>query len=93
MGIGLAYLKAFTGPDRLEGALASRWIRGQMGDRAADVVWDPLLRAKFGAAAETIGLPWFWARVHDRTSKLGYCERRIPATVRGARARGRRRRR
>ena len=43
-----------------------------MGDAAADVVWEPLLRAKFGDAAETIALPWFWARVHDRTSRLGY---------------------
>jgi protoporphyrinogen oxidase len=43
-----------------------------MGDRAADMVWDPLLRGKFGDAAETIALPWFWARVHDRTARLGY---------------------
>jgi protoporphyrinogen oxidase len=72
MGMALAYLKVLRGPDRLEGVLASPWIRGQMGDRAADVVWDPLLRAKFGDAAQTIALPWFWARVHDRTAKLGY---------------------
>jgi protoporphyrinogen oxidase len=72
MGLALAYLKALGTPRRLEGARAAPWIRGQMGDRAADVVWDPLLRAKFGGAAETIGLPWFWARVHDRTTRLGY---------------------
>ncbi|MGH2484132.1 MAG: FAD-dependent oxidoreductase, partial [Candidatus Limnocylindria bacterium] len=72
MGMALAYLKVLSGPDRLEGVLASPWIRGQMGDRAADVVWDPLLRAKFGDAAGTIALPWFWARVHDRTARLGY---------------------
>ncbi len=72
MGIGLAYLKALRTPRRLEGARAAPWIRGQMGDAAADVVWEPLLRAKFGDAADTIALPWFWARVHDRTSRLGY---------------------
>ena len=72
MGIALAYLKMLRTPDRLEGVRASPWIRGQMGDAAADVVWEPLLRAKFGAAAETIALPWFWARVHDRSSELGY---------------------
>jgi protoporphyrinogen oxidase len=72
MGIGLAYLKALRSPERLEGARAAPWIRGQMGDAAADVVWEPLLRAKFGDAADTIALPWFWARVHDRTSRLGY---------------------
>lgn len=72
MGLALAYLKLLNSPDRLEGVRASPWIRGQMGDRAADVVWDPLLHAKFGDAAETIALPWFWARVHDRTARLGY---------------------
>ena len=72
MGLALAYLKMLSRPDRLEGIRARPWIRGQMGDRAADVVWDPLLRAKFGDAAETIALPWFWARVHDRTAQLGY---------------------
>lgn len=72
MGLALAYLKAQSNPRRLEGARAAPWIRGQMGDNAADVVWDPLLRAKFGAAADTIALPWFWARVHDRTARLGY---------------------
>lgn len=72
MGAALAYLKVLSGPDRLEGVRASPWIRGQMGDRAADVVWEPLLRAKFGDHADTIALPWFWARVHDRTTRLGY---------------------
>jgi protoporphyrinogen oxidase len=72
MGLALAYLKTLRSPRRLEGARAAPWIRGQMGDRAAEVVWDPLLRAKFGDAAETIALPWFWARVHDRTTRLGY---------------------
>jgi protoporphyrinogen oxidase len=72
MGLALAYLKAVSGPERLEGLTASGWIRRRMGDEAADIVWDPLLRAKFGDAAEEIALTWFWARVHDRTPQLGY---------------------
>jgi protoporphyrinogen oxidase len=43
-----------------------------MGARAYGVVWEPLLRGKFGSAAEEIAMPWFWARVHDRTRALGY---------------------
>jgi protoporphyrinogen oxidase len=72
MGAALAYLRILSSPERLEGLRASPWIRGQMGDRAADVVWGPLLRAKFGDAADTIALPWFWARVHHRSARLGY---------------------
>ena len=81
MGVALAYLKALSTPARLEGARAAPWIRGQMGDAAADVVWDPLLHAKFGEAADTIALPWFWARVHDRTLEARLPGRRLPAAV------------
>ena len=72
MGLGIAYLRAMGSPRRLEGIRAAPWIRGQLGDAAADVLWEPLLRGKFLDAAETIALPWFWARIHDRTSRLGY---------------------
>jgi protoporphyrinogen oxidase len=72
MGAWLAYLKALPGPDRLEGHTAADWIRRRMGKRGYQVVWGPLLRGKFGALADEIAMPWFWARVHDRTAELGY---------------------
>jgi protoporphyrinogen oxidase len=72
MGAALAYLKALPNPDRLEGQTAAAWIKSRMGQNAYDVVWGPLLRGKFGALAEEIAMPWFWARVHDRTPELGY---------------------
>jgi protoporphyrinogen oxidase len=72
MGAALAYLRLLSSPDRLEGQTAAAWIRRRMGDRAYDVVWGPLLHGKFGEMAEEIAMPWFWARVHDRTAQLGY---------------------
>jgi len=72
MGAWLAYLRLLGDPDRFEGATAAEWIRDRMGPRAYEVVWGPLLRGKFGALAEDIAMPWFWARVHDRTAQLGY---------------------
>jgi protoporphyrinogen oxidase len=72
MGAALAFLRALPNPNGLEGRTAARWIRRWMGVRSYDVVWGPLLRGKFGAAAEEIAMPWFWARVHDRTAELGY---------------------
>jgi len=72
MGAALAYLKASRNPARLEGQMAAAWISTWMGRRAASVVWEPLLGAKFGTRADQIAAPWFWARVHDRTRALGY---------------------
>ena len=72
MGAALAVLKAMPNPRLLEGRTAAAWTRRWMGGRACDTVWEPLLRGKFGDAAPEIAMPWFWARVHDRTQQLGY---------------------
>ncbi len=72
MGVWLAYLRTLGGPDRLEGHTAAEWVRRRMGARPYEVVWGPLLQGKFGELADKIAMPWFWARVHDRTPQLGY---------------------
>jgi len=72
LGLGVALIKAIPDPERLEGQTASGWLRRWMGEEAYRVVWEPLLVGKFGREAERIGMPWFWARVHDRTPQLGY---------------------
>ena len=72
MGAALALLKAMPNPRLLEGRTAAGWTRRWMGRRGYQVVWEPLLRGKFGEAAPEIAMPWFWARVHDRTQQLGY---------------------
>ncbi len=72
LGAALATLKAMPNPRLLEGQTAMDWTRRWMGDRAYTTVWEPLLRGKFGDAAPEIAMPWFWARVHDRSQALGY---------------------
>ena len=72
MGAWLAYLRILRSPDSLEGQTAAAWIRSHMGAAAYEVVWGPLLGAKFGSRAEEVAMPWFWARVHDRSAELGY---------------------
>lgn len=71
MAAALAFLKlAPVGP--MEGHLAATWLRRWMGEAPYRIVWEPLLRGKFGATREEIALSWFWARIHDRTTELGY---------------------
>jgi protoporphyrinogen oxidase len=72
MGAALAVLKAMPNTRLLEGRTAMDWTRRWMGTRASETVWEPLLRGKFGDAAPEIAMPWFWGRVHDRTTQLGY---------------------
>jgi protoporphyrinogen oxidase len=72
LGAALAYLKALPDPRSLEGTTAAAWLRRWMGPRVYGVVWEPLLRGKFAHRAEEIAMPWFWARIHFRTPRLGY---------------------
>jgi protoporphyrinogen oxidase len=72
LGVGIAYLKALPSQAPLEGQTAKDWIRRWMGAAAYRVVWEPLLKSKFGAYYDQIAAPWFWSRVHCRTTSLGY---------------------
>jgi protoporphyrinogen oxidase len=75
MGATLAALRILPRGGLLEGRSAGRWLRRWMGRPSYEQIWQPLFVGKFGAAADEIALPWFWARIHDRTSVLGYSAR------------------
>ncbi len=71
-GLLVGYLKLVPSPDRFEGTTAAAWLPRMMGQASYKVVWEPQLRSKFGDLADQVAMPWFWARVHDRTPQLGY---------------------
>ncbi len=71
VGAVMAFLKV-ANPNWLEGQTADAWLRKWMGKRAYSMVFEPLFLGKFGALYDKIALPWFWARIHDRTTQLGY---------------------
>jgi protoporphyrinogen oxidase len=68
----IAYLRLERNYRRLERFTADAWLRRWMGDRVYKVLWKPLLQAKFGQRYDEIAMSWFWARVHLRSSSLGY---------------------
>jgi protoporphyrinogen oxidase len=71
MAAVLAFLKLAPAAP-LEGKHTAAWLRRWMGEAPYRIVWEPLLRNKFGDCKEEIALPWFWARIHDRSTELGY---------------------
>jgi protoporphyrinogen oxidase len=74
LGAGVALLKVMPRSGPLEDVSARRWLTRVMGTRAYEVVWEPLLRGKFGEAADDVSMAWLWARIHDRTRQLGYID-------------------
>lgn len=67
----LAFLKIVP-PRLLEGQTADPWLRRWMGLRTYGTLFEPLFKGKFGNLYQDIALPWFWARLHDRSTRLGY---------------------
>jgi protoporphyrinogen oxidase len=72
LGASLAALKLVRDSRMFEQETAADWIRRWMGTQVYEVVWEPLLRGKFGQYAEQVCMSWFWARIYCRTPKLGY---------------------
>ncbi len=73
-GTSGAYLKLLNSCQSLEQYKALDWIKRYAGAQATKIIWEPLLRGKFGDRASDISMAWLWARVHSRSFKLGYLE-------------------
>lgn len=66
--LGLLALRARRISDwrQLEHLSAAQWLRSTTGDRVYSVVWEPLLRGKFGPYAEDVSAVWFWNKLKLR---------------------------
>lgn len=56
---------------RLEERTAADWLRELGGQRAYEVVWEPLLRGKFGDLAEEVAAVWMWNKLKLRGGSRG----------------------
>jgi protoporphyrinogen oxidase len=55
----------------LDDVTAMEWLRRHAGQRALQVVWEPLLRGKFGEMADQVSMAWLANRVKLRFSSRG----------------------
>lgn len=68
------FLKGYPNWKSFEKIKASSWLKKYYGQRAYQVLWQPLLKSKFGKQAGKISMTWFWARIKKRSARLGYFE-------------------
>ncbi len=71
--LGLLALRArrVTDWQALEDRTAADWLRELGGERVYRVVWEPLLRGKFGDAADEVSAVWFWNKLKLRGGSRG----------------------
>ena len=71
--LGLLTLRARLVRDwrTLEDRTAAHWLRQLGGERVWKVVWEPLLRGKFGDLAEEVAAVWMWNKLKLRGGSRG----------------------
>jgi protoporphyrinogen oxidase len=81
LGLVKIYLEKENNWQKFENVLAYEWMKKYCGKRAYRVVWEPLLKGKFGEKYKEISMAWMWARIHTRANSsekgkeyLGYME-------------------
>jgi protoporphyrinogen oxidase len=71
LGIVIAYLKYLAHWQPLEAFTTHEWLRRWVGERAYEILWEPMLVGKFGPYYQEVNMAWFWARIKARTPRLG----------------------
>lgn len=71
LGMVVAYLKYLAHWQPLEAFTAHEWLRRWVGERAYEILWEPMLEGKFGPYYQEVNMAWFWARIKARTPRLG----------------------
>jgi len=56
---------------KFEDITAQDWLVRHMGRQAYQVIWEPLLRGKFGDYYDQIGMTWLWGKIYLRVASRG----------------------
>ncbi len=65
---------------KFEDVTAAEWTRKHMGEAAYRVIWEPMLRGKFGDYYDQVSMTWLWGKIYLRVAsrkrmqkeRLGY---------------------
>ena len=56
----------------LDSMTAKEWLVKKLGHKIYHLIWEPMLRAKFGKHAEEISAAWMWDRIRARGKTRGF---------------------
>lgn len=63
-GLNVALSRSAKSWERCEPVTARDWLIAHIGHEAYGVIWEPLLRIKFGPHYDQISASWIWHRIH-----------------------------
>ncbi len=94
-GLNVAVSRSSKSWEAFEGITARDWLIGRIGRHAYDVIWEPLLRVKFGPYHDQVSASWIWHRIHRvarsrgnvlARERLGYLRRGTDVLLQALRA-------
>ena len=71
LGLVTFYLQKTKNGLKYEGVTAADWLKKRVGKRAYEVVWEPMLRGKFGEHYAEISMAWLWGKIFLRVASRG----------------------
>ena len=71
LGLVTLYLQKVRNGLKFEGVTAAEWLQKRVGKRAYEVVWEPMLRGKFGEHYGDISMTWLWGKIYLRVASRG----------------------
>ena len=71
LGLVTLYLQRTKNGLKFEGYTAAEWLRKRVGQKAYEVIWEPLLRGKFGEHYSEISMTWLWGKIYLRVASRG----------------------
>lgn len=78
LGIWTLILQKTRNWQKFEGVTARDWLVQHMGRRTYEVIWEPLLRGKFGEYYDQVSMTWLWGKIYLRVaSRKGLQKERL----------------
>ena len=71
VGFWTFLLQKTTNWRKFEQVTAREWLSRHMGQRAYEVIWEPLLRGKFGEHHDQVSMTWLWGKIYLRVASRG----------------------
>ena len=71
LGLVTFYLQKVKNGLKFEGVTAAEWLQKRVGRQAYEVVWEPMLRGKFGEHYNEISMTWLWGKIFLRVASRG----------------------
>jgi protoporphyrinogen oxidase len=81
LGLVTFYLQKTNNLSSFEGVTAKEWLERKVGKKPYQVIWEPMLKGKFGRYYDQVSMAWIWNKIHLRVAsrerlwdkeKLGY---------------------